>query len=195
MNFNPNDYETVKERKLRFYTEHPDGRIVVKNNTPSDHFLDFAIYEVSIYFDKEDQEKGLPKATGTAMEVRDKELSISNQGKTYESVNYTSWTENCEESAVGRALDNAGYSGNKKPSRDEMQKAQRMGSTLSKSSPLKVTTPSMSGSLENAMFCPVHNVKTFKKEKDGKTWYSHKQDDTWCNIDPTKVRKYEEEIN
>jgi len=45
-------------------------------------------------------------------------------------VNQTSHVENCETSAVGRALANAGYAGSdptKRASREEMQKVQRMG--------------------------------------------------------------------
>jgi len=129
MRFNPNEYETVKSRKERFYKDHPDGRIIVEMGNPTSS-MEYALFKCYVYFDKEDQEKGLPRATGYALEVRDTQLSISNEGKEYESVNYSSWTENSEESAVGRALDNAGYSGNKKPSRDEMEKAQRMNGTM-----------------------------------------------------------------
>jgi len=117
------NYETVKERKKRFYTDHEDGRIIVEiQNTD---VLDYALFKVSIYKNQEEQEKGLAWSTGYALEMRDKEKSISKAGKEYETVNYTSWTENCEESAVGRALDNAGYSGNGKCSREEMEKAGR----------------------------------------------------------------------
>jgi hypothetical protein len=49
--------------------------------------------------------------------------------KQYETVNYTSWTENCEESAIGRALDNAGYASS--PSREEMQKVERASAAQS----------------------------------------------------------------
>jgi len=121
--FNLDDYETVKERKARFYEEYPDGRIVVNKISES---MDYAEFKVYIYLNKEDQKENLPRSTGYALEIRDKELSVNKYGKEYESVNYSSWTENCEESAIGRALDNAGYSGNKKCSREEIEKAQRM---------------------------------------------------------------------
>lgn len=130
-NFNLNDYETVKQRKERFYKDHADGRIVVELCNASNP-LDYALFVARVYLTGDDQKNGLEKATGYALEVRDKELSVSNQGKEYESVNYSSWTENAEESAVGRALDNAGYSGNKKASREEMAKAQRMNTTMRK---------------------------------------------------------------
>ena len=121
MKFNPSDYETVKSRKLRFYNDYTDGRIIVK--PISDKPLEYALFIVELFKNKEDQEKNLIFATGTALEIRDTELSTARSGASYESVNYSSWTENCEESAVGRALDNAGYSGNKKCSREEMEKA------------------------------------------------------------------------
>ena len=128
-NFNLDDYETVKSRKERFYKDHPNGRIIVEliNSDVSEH----ALFKSTIYLTPEDQKDSLARSTGYAYEIRDKELSVSNTGKQYESINYTSWTENAEESAIGRALDNAGYSGNKKPSREEMEKVQRMSKTIS----------------------------------------------------------------
>ena len=122
--FNLNEYITVKERKVKFYKDNPDGRIVVKNVTPEEYHMDYAMFYVEVFLNKEDQEQQLPKATGTALEIRDKDLKQGKNGM-YESVNYTSWTENCEESAVGRALDNAGYSGNNKASKEEMEKIDR----------------------------------------------------------------------
>jgi CBS-domain-containing membrane protein len=51
-------------------------------------------------------------------------LSKNQYGKEYESVNYTSWLENAETSAIGRALANFNYAGSKRPSREEMQKVE-----------------------------------------------------------------------
>lgn len=125
-------YETVKERKVKFYSDNPDGRIEVELIN-IDKILDHALFKASIFKTKEDQEKRLPSGIGYAHEIRDKEIKISNQGKEYESVNFTSWCENAEESAVGRALDNAGYSGNKKCSRNEIIKAQQQKVVIQKS--------------------------------------------------------------
>jgi hypothetical protein len=73
-------------------------------------------------------------ATGYAEEVR----GAGN-------VNRTSHVENCETSAVGRALANAGYAGsdvNKRPSREEMSKVQRMTTGTDKRLPeVKITQP------------------------------------------------------
>ena len=127
MRFDPNTYETVKHRKQRFYKDHPDGRIIVELlNT--DTVEESALFKATVYKNGEDLEKGLPFATGYAFEIRDTEMSISKDGRKYESVNFTSWTENAEESAVGRALDNAGYASNGKCSQEEMEKAQSMSS-------------------------------------------------------------------
>lgn len=123
MGFDLNNYETVKERKKRFYSDNSDGRIIVElvNNDVLEH----ALFRATVYKNIEDQAAGLPWATGYAHELRDMEMSVSSSGKEYQSINYSAWVENCEESAIGRALDNAGYSGNNKCSREEMQKATR----------------------------------------------------------------------
>lgn len=123
MAYDLENYETVKERKQRFYSDFVDGRIIVEiQNTDVQHH---ALFKATLYKNAENQEKNCPIATGYAHEVRDKELSVSKKGEEYASVNYTSWVENAEESAVGRALDNAGYSGNNKCSREEMDKVNR----------------------------------------------------------------------
>ena len=124
MKFNPEEYETVKERKKRFYKEHPDGRIIV-DLVNIESVDTHALFKCWIYRNPEEQEKCLAWSTGFAHETRDTEKKVSQYGKEYESVNYSAWVENCEESAIGRALDNAGYSGNNKCSREEMQKATR----------------------------------------------------------------------
>ena len=129
MRFDPKNYETVKQRKQRFYKDHPDGRIIVEMVNP-DTVESYALFKATVYKTGEDLEKGLPFATGFAFEIRDTDLSISKDGRKYESVNFTSWTENAEESAIGRALDNAGYASNGKCSLDEMEKADHIASSM-----------------------------------------------------------------
>ena len=123
-NFNLENYEPVKARKKRFYADYPDGRIIVE--IQNSDVLEHALIKTSIYKTGDDQGKGLAFSTGYAHEIRDRELKKSQYGKEYESVNYSSWVENCEESSIGRALDNAGYSSNGKCSREEMQKVERV---------------------------------------------------------------------
>lgn len=123
MSFDLENYETVKERKKRFYSDHEDGRIIVEILN-IDSINEYAVFKATTYKSAEDQEKGLPFSTGHAHESRDTELSISKSGNEYASVNYSAWVENCEESAIGRALDNAGYAGNDKCSQEEMKKVE-----------------------------------------------------------------------
>lgn len=144
-NFNMDSYETVKQRKKRFYSEYPNGRITV-DLCSRDSIEDYALFKASVFLSPEEQEKGLARGIGFALELRDKELKKTNSGKQYESVNYTSWTENCEESAVGRALDNAGFFSDPKCSREEIEKAQRIFKVASKNIQDKVPDRNLQGS-------------------------------------------------
>lgn len=115
MKFNLEDYETVDERIRRFYGEFPNGRIITEEvTTETDRNKGIWTVKAFLYLSDSDQAAALPKATGYAFE-------IDGQGM----ANKTSALENCETSAIGRALANAGFSGNKRSSREEMQKVQR----------------------------------------------------------------------
>jgi len=104
--FNLEDYETVEERLVKFWKDHPDGRI---DTTLVEHTLQRFIVKAAIYRTEVD---GQAWTTGYAEET------VSTRG-----VNSTSALENCETSAIGRALANAGYaSKGKRPSREEMVK-------------------------------------------------------------------------
>jgi hypothetical protein len=108
--FNLQDYETVEERIKRFYTDHAKGRIITDL---IEHNIDKGMWVCKSYIFLSDADID-PVATGLAFE-------IDGQGM----ANKTSALENAETSAIGRALANAGYSGNKRASREEMQKVQR----------------------------------------------------------------------
>jgi hypothetical protein len=104
--FNLEDYETVEERLIKFWKEHPDGRIstVLVEATASRFIVQAYIYRTEV-----DQH---PWSSGLAEET------VQGRG-----VNATSALENCETSAIGRALASAGYATKgKRPSREEMQK-------------------------------------------------------------------------
>jgi len=172
--FNLDEYETVKSRKEKFYKQFTKGSIVVELlnlDTISTH----AVFKASVFETKEDQMSNLPRGVGYALEVRDKEMKISNSGAEYESVNFTSWTENCEESAVGRALDNAGFSGSKKPSREEMIKVEKHSEVLNKTGTItREPVNAIDTGLESK--CLPHNTPMFQEvsPKTGEPYWSHK---------------------
>jgi hypothetical protein len=114
--FNLNDYETVEERLKRAHAAHDDLRVITINHTtPQDRQVSTWVVEARIYLTAEDQRTDCPKATGWAFEV-DGVNGMANK---------TSALENCETSAIGRALANMNLSGNKRTSREEMQKVAR----------------------------------------------------------------------
>lgn len=109
--FDPNDYVDVQTRITRFWSEHPDGAIVTKLMSPPDDFAQCR-YEAQVYRHRDDNR---PSATGYAFEL---------QGGS--GPNATSHEENCETSAIGRALANLGYATSRadRPSQQEMRKVE-----------------------------------------------------------------------
>ena len=111
MAFDLSAYETVEDRLARFWAEHPNARI---DTAMMNYDGDTCIFRAEIYFDAS---QSSPTATGYAEEV-----------KGSSPVNRTSFVENCETSAIGRALANCGYATHgKRPSREEMAKVSRAG--------------------------------------------------------------------
>lgn len=114
--FNLQDYETVEERLKRAHAAHDDLRVVTINHTtPADRASNMWVVEARIYLTRDDQLNDLVKATGWAFEID----GINGMA------NKTSALENCETSAIGRALANMNLSGNKRTSREEMLKVER----------------------------------------------------------------------
>lgn len=117
--FNLNDYETVEERIKRFYSMAPDGRIVTEIHDMYDPQPPRTwVVKALVYLTAGDQAAGLPKATGYAVEIDG--TGGANNG---------SALENAETSAIGRALANMSISGNKRASREEMSKVNRIAET------------------------------------------------------------------
>ena len=112
MGFDLSNYETVEQRLVRFWAAYPNGRVYT---CMMNYTGEACVFYAELYADKEDK---VPVATGYAEEVK------SDRG-----VNATSFVENCETSAIGRAIANcplqAPASG-PRPSRNEMQKVERL---------------------------------------------------------------------
>lgn len=104
--FNLADYEPVEVRLEKFIKDYPDFRISTELEV-----VEATRYIVKAYLFKA-KEDSVAWATGYAEET------VTSRG-----VNQTSALENCETSAIGRALANAGYAPKgKRPSREEMTK-------------------------------------------------------------------------
>lgn len=106
--FDLNSYETVDQRIQRFYRDNAKGRIET-------FLIDFA------------GEPGKTRWVVKAAVYKDAEQPVSGEGHAFEidgtgMANKTSALENAETSAVGRALAQAGYSGSKRTTREEMAK-------------------------------------------------------------------------
>ena len=160
------EYEMVKDRLPIFYDYFPDGRIVTEIVSESDRHVTI---KASIYSDKDELANGTPLATGLAREVAGGRIE--------------KYTENCETSAIGRALANrniygeVGTATGNRPSAEEMasvntepeQKQPPVGSydagevasAEAFGETPRITPPS----------CPIHNVPMkLVKPKAGQTW-------------------------
>jgi len=107
--FDLSQYATVEERLKAFWSapESQDARIVTINHTKDSSLW---IIETRLYLTAGDQANELPKTTGWASEANSDPFAL----------------ERCETSSIGRCLANYIYSGNKRPSREEMEKVARM---------------------------------------------------------------------
>lgn len=149
--FNLDDYAPVEERIGVFYEQHPEGRICtyIERLEPP-----LVVFGAAIYRHADDLH---PWANGFAYEK---------EGEGH--VNQTSYIENCETSAIGRALANAGYHGRRegapRPSREEMQKVERMGGT-----PAGHTPPSQPNGHKGSNVFDIDRVAPGKKAA-GRTW-------------------------
>lgn len=122
-NFNLNDYETVEQRLHRAYKDHPLMRVITKNlTTLQDRQVSTWVVQAEIWLPYPDDMAEMAlrsdgwylKSTGLAFEVDGVGMAQK-----------TAALETCESSAIGRALANAGYSGNRRTTREEMAKAER----------------------------------------------------------------------
>ncbi len=125
------DYVPVAERLERFYDRFPDGRVItqiVEHSSESG----FVLVRAEVYRSPEDAQ---PAATGHAFEVR---------GESF--VNKTSYVENCETSAVGRALALLGF----EIKRGVASREEEMRKTARPEGQLKAVTPEGAGAPKTA---------------------------------------------
>lgn len=146
--FNLDDYITVAERITKFWADYPQGRIYTKLEwTDGKGFVVWA----AVYKQASDVE---PWASGLAEE------HFGQQGP-----NQTSPLENCESSAIGRALANAGYAttAEGRPSREEMSKVNRFtGEIAPQQSAPRPPAPAAG--------------ETIDKKRNGVIWYFFNKD-------------------
>ena len=124
-------YETVAQRLVRWWTEYPDGRII----TSIHHYDGSTIIMRAECYNNDDR----LIATGYAEEV----FGIS-------PVNKTSFLENCETSAIGRAISNSriGHTG-ERASSTEMEKVNRVNSEPARPDTHGSATPKQIGFLKS----------------------------------------------
>jgi len=124
-------YETVAQRLVRWWTEYPDGRII----TSIHHYDGSTIIMRAECYNNDDR----LIATGYAEEVFGSSP-----------VNKTSFLENCETSAIGRAISNSriGHTG-ERASSTEMEKVNRVNSEPARPDTHGSATPKQIGFLKS----------------------------------------------
>jgi hypothetical protein len=123
--FDPQDYIEVKDRIVLFWEKYPGGAIVTELVHVDDHCVRMKamVYE---HRNVDHTSIQVPLGVGHAEEYRITEADIKKDYKKQYEPNATSAVENCETSAVGRALAMAGFDVSKSvASRQEMEKVQR----------------------------------------------------------------------
>lgn len=111
--FNLENYVEVKDRIRAFWQKYPHGRVLTAvlsmDGTDSDQRM--VVVQAQLFATADDTR---PFATGLAKE---REGSFG--------ANKTAFLENAETSAIGRALANAGFVTDTRPSREEMESVKR----------------------------------------------------------------------
>ena len=112
-NYSLESYVEVKDRIKAFWAKHPKGRIItgIIQLDGAEVTQRMVTVMAELYADSEDTR---PIATGLAKE---REGTVG--------ANKTAFLENCETSAIGRALANLGFLADLRPSREEMEAVKR----------------------------------------------------------------------
>jgi len=171
--FNLDNYEMVKDRIPLFYDKYEDGRITCDILSDTAEGVTMKAY---LWKNADEQGGNTPLSTGIARELPGGFID--------------KYHENCETSAVGRALANLNLRNPDmdRPSREEMQSAESMGSKK-KSRP----APKKASATNSKLHCKEHNTNWFKTEKMSS--YAHMLRDAngknivgedgkliWCNM-------------
>jgi hypothetical protein len=118
--FNLDDYVQVNDRIVKFWDKYENGAVLTELVYVDDRCVRM---KAIVYADRNDP---LALATGHAEEYRITEADIAKDKRKQYEPNATSAVENCETSAVGRAMANAGFEVSKSvASRQEMEKVAR----------------------------------------------------------------------
>jgi len=162
------NYETVAERLARWLDMEHNGQPRVITHLVSNPGDDVCVFRAELWVD------GTLISTGWAEEIR-------GQGN----VNKTSHLENCESSALGRALANAGLAGSdpaRRPSREEMAKVQR---STSSSAPQHTGTKTITNKMKGkCVDCGgTVDIGEGLATNDGSGWKTHHRPDE-CPPEP-----------
>ena len=183
MAFNLADYETVESRLEKWWKDYPDGRVATKIEQATDNRY---IVSAELFRTEADAKA---YATGLASE------NVSDRG-----VNSTSALENCETSAIGRALANAGYAAKgKRASREEMTKVVRSETfSVDRTEPLQLSNEDwVKAATVTAPKAPPaccakgNNLVTGVSKTNGKPYYGYlcldriKEHAVWAKQDST----------
>ena len=176
--FNLENYDEVKDRIPLFYKAFPKGRIytevINEDNTG-------VTSRASLFADAEEQKMGTPLVTGIAREFPGGHID--------------KYTENCETSAIGRAIANFNLLGEKGkknstfPSREEMESAQALIDKKEDKAPKRAKKPNLNS--------PSHIKVTVEPDDSGDdVWEQENQtplpieedaaDVLWCPLHDTE---------
>jgi len=150
------EYDQVEDRLKKFWKDNPSGRIYTEILHISEDFNN-AIHRCEVYIDFKDE---FPVATGIA---QDQHGPVG--------ANKTSWIENGETSAIGRALANWIYAAKKRPSVTEMQKVENLSDSQVTKSVAKTgnsnsytPSPSVQEKIKDVPTGPVEDTKAALEE-------------------------------
>ena len=165
MAINLDNYEMVKDRLPLFYEKYPDGRITSEIISEDSTGVTIRAF---LWKDLNEQAHETPLTTGIAREVPGGFID--------------KYTENCETSAIGRALANLNMYSKDRPSREEMESAQSMQAQKEqappkkapvKQAPVQTQAPDrVPDAADEYDHCPSHNDMWSVNPNSNFTWES-----------------------